>query len=84
MKGQLDIPRHVLGGEIVGVDAAVEGLYFTVVGLRTQVQAVEVDAEQGALIVQHPETVAFIEGDAPPAQVILRRVVRGGGLRLSE
>lgn len=82
---ELDVPLHVGRGEVPGVHAPVEGLHPPVVRLRAPVQAVEPHPEQGALIVQHPEAVALIEGDAPPAQVVLLGGgVRAGGLRLPE
>ena len=71
----MDIPRHMLRGKIVRVYAAVQPLDLAVVPLRAQVQAVKVYAEQGALIVQHPEAVALVKGNAPSAQVIFTAMV---------
>ena len=40
--------------------------------------------EQRALVVQHPEAVALVKGNTPPAQVIFGWVLRVGLLRLAE
>ena len=83
-QGELDIPLHVGRGEIAGVDTLVKLLHFTVILLKAPVEALEMDPEHGALVVQDPEAVAQVEADAPPAQVVLLRVAGGGGLGLPE
>ena len=72
------------GGEVPGVYRAVHGLHLPVVRLGAPVQAVEMHSEQGALVVQHPEAVALIEGDPAAAQVVFGGVVRIGLFRLAE
>ena len=84
LQWELDEPLHVGGGEVVGVHAPVKLLHFAVIRFRPLIHALEMDAEQGTFVVQHPEAVPLVKADAVAAQLVFGGIVGGGGLHLAE